>query len=178
MTKGKRAIRSKEPLVWETVKPKVRVRVLLQRLFNARHLLEGIDSVSSIHQQICSIEESLKRCDTLFSEYDSRQIGYESFKTRLSHQLTAALLDDLKFLGCPTSSRCFSEKRATSSAGGVLDHIAAFEEEMKSGAPHDRQESKLESQGDFCRIVERLLVSIRSEGFGLEDGLKELYRWE
>jgi hypothetical protein len=167
-----------EPLSWDTVKPKVRVRILLQRLRNARYLLEGIDSVSSIHQQILSVEESLKRCDALFNEYDARKIDYQLLKTSLSYQLTAALLDDLKFLGCPTSIRCFSEKTRAGLTSNVLAYIAVFEEEMKSGAPHDLQASMLESQGDFYRIVERILALIRSEGFVLDYELKELYRWE
>jgi hypothetical protein len=105
MTKRKPVTRSEDPLVWETAKPKILLGILLRRVSDARYLLEGIASVNSFHAQICGIEQSLKACDTLFRDYSSRRIDYPSFETELRKLLTVALLDELKFLGCPDYAR-------------------------------------------------------------------------
>ena len=101
----------------------------------------------------------MKACDTLF--YD-----YPSFETELRNLLTVALLDELKFLGCPDFARQDNRDE-------LLGSLPFPDKALRTGTALERGENKLGLQGDFGCVVERLIGPIRSQGVALHQALKD-----
>ena len=93
----------------------------------------------------------------MFDDYSSRRIDYQTFETNLCSQLTPALIEDLKFLGCRDD-----------------DQEEKIEERVKSETSLEQEGNNSGLKGDFGRIVERLLAPMRRDGIGFQEELEDL----
>ena len=73
---------------------------------------------------------------------------YPSFETELRNLLTVALLDELKFLGCPDFARQDNREE-------LLGSLPFPDKALRTGTALERGENKLGLQGDFGCVVER-----------------------